>query len=559
MSASRDEMKGEVGQDASQEKAISSRPPEKGHCEGGVRDASEMHPSGKTSLSRLWWTTLCSSLLLAEMQASLETTMTADLQLTIINTFGEISKFPWINVTYSLALGSSCLFWGKLLVSFDSKRILLISRVLFAVGSALTAAAPSMDAFIVGKAITGFGSSGTYISVIVIITAMTSAEARGRYFGYIGFMWGLGTIIGPPVGGAFAITAGGWRWSFYFNLILVGVTFPVFLFVLPPSEPSNSHKSLWIRVRRIDLLGSLLFAGALALGITALSFGGALYALKSGLIIGLFCSSAVLWIAFSIQQITASFTSKEDRIVPVHILRSWEMWILIIQTGCSMSILFITIYYVPLYYQFVRGESTIRSAVDLLPFLFTSVFAMLASGRLITGLGWYKLWFISGSSLALVMSICLYTTELDTSRGKIYAYLVLGGIGIGLYAMNSAPVMAALVATEHVADASTVFGCIDTISGAISVAIANCIFVNRATDNIQRILPDTPRAIVQDTITGVGASLIDELSPSARTAVLQAILDGIKDAWAQMIATAALSLFLSFFMRNKKLSDLSKG
>ncbi|KAI4172695.1 MAG: hypothetical protein LQ346_008555 [Caloplaca aetnensis] len=104
------------------------------------------------------------------MQASLETTMTADLQLTIINTFGE------------------------LLVSFDSKRILIISRLLFAIGSALTAAAPSMDAFIIGKAITGFGSSGTYVSVIVIITAMTSAETRGRYFGYIGFMWGLGTM-----------------------------------------------------------------------------------------------------------------------------------------------------------------------------------------------------------------------------------------------------------------------------------------------------------------------------------------------------------------------------
>lgn len=50
-------------------------------------------------------------MLLAEMQASLETTMTADLQLIIINTFGEMSKFPWINVTYSLALGGSCLFW----------------------------------------------------------------------------------------------------------------------------------------------------------------------------------------------------------------------------------------------------------------------------------------------------------------------------------------------------------------------------------------------------------------------------------------------------------------
>ncbi|KAI4266935.1 MAG: hypothetical protein L6R35_006898 [Caloplaca aegaea] len=556
MEASRDEMEDQLNQCASQEKGTSSQVAEDNRGEKNMEDLSKQQPTRRASLSSRWWIILCSSLLLAEMQASLETTMTADLQLTIINTFGEISKFPWINVTYSLALGSSCLFWGKLLVSFDSKRILLISRLFFAIGSALTAAAPTMNAFIVGKAITGFGSSGTYISVIVIITAMTSANSRGRYFGYIGFMWGLGTILGPPVGGAFAVTAGGWRWSFYFNLILVGVTFPVFLFVLPPGEASDPHATCWVRVRRIDILGSLLFAGALALGVTALSFGGALYSLKSGLIIGLFCSSGALWIAFGIQQVTAFFTSKKDRILPVHILRSWEMWILIVQTGCSISVLFITIYYAPLYFQFIRGESAIHSAVNLLPFLFTSVFAMLASGRLIGGFGWYKLWFISGSSLALIMSVCLYTTELDTSHGKIYAYLILGGIGIGLYAMNSAPVMAAIVAIENTSDASTVFGCVDTISGAISVAIANCIFVNRATDDIQRILPDTPRAMVQDTITGVGASLIDQLSPSDRTAVLQATLNAIKDAWIQMTATAALSLALSFFMRNKKLSEL---
>ncbi|KAL8957525.1 MAG: hypothetical protein Q9193_005227, partial [Seirophora villosa] len=384
--------------------------------------------------------------------------------------------------------------------------------LLFAIGSALTAAAPSMDAFILGKAITGFGSSGTYISVIVIIIAMTAPETRGRYFSYIGFMWGL-----------------------------------------------DSHASLWVRVRRIDLLGSLLFAGALAMGIAGLSFGGALYSFKSGQIISFFCSSGVLWITFSIQQVTAFFTTDEDRVLPVHILRSWEMWVLIIQTGCSISVLFITIYYVPLYFQFIRGESAIRAAVDLLPFLFTTVFAMLASGRLIAGFGWYKLWFISGSGLALIMSVCLYTTGIDTSRGKIYAYLILGGIGIGLYVMNSAPVMAAIVAKENTADASTVFGCVDTISGAISVAIANCVFVNRATDNIQRILPDTPRAMVQDTITGAGASLVERLSPVDRTAVLQATLDAIKDAWIQLIATATLSLVLSFFMHNKKLNDFSRG
>lgn len=365
--------------------------------------------------------------------------------------------------------------------------------------------------------------------------------------------------LGPPIGGAFAVTTAGWRWSFYFNLVLVGVTFPVFPFILPSRKMSASSASLWARARRIDILGSVQFAGALCSGVMAVSFGGAVYSWNSGTIVGLLCCSGVLWITFSIQQATATFTTKEDRILPLHILHSWEMWILIIQTGCSISMLFITIFYIPLYFQFVRGESAIRSAVDLLPFLFTSVSAMLISGRLITSFGYYKLWFIAGSCLALIMSVCLYNTDINTSHSKIHVYLILGGLGTGLYAMNAGPVMSAIVAKEHIADSGTVFGCVDTICGAFSVGIANSIFINRASDSIQKLLPSTPRATVQEAIAGIGAPLTNQLQPSLKLAVLQASLDAIKDVWAQMITTAALSFVLSIFLRNRKLSELSRG
>ncbi|MCJ1371953.1 hypothetical protein MMC20_003173 [Loxospora ochrophaea] len=337
-----------------------------------TENTSDQRSPRSASLSSLRWLLLCSSMFLVEMQAALDSTITANLQPAIINTLGEISKFSWINITYNLGMGGSCLLWGKLLACYDSKKILLVARLLFAIGSTLTAAAPSMNVFIVGKTITGIGSSGSYISIINIITAFTSAPEQARYFGCIGFMWGLGTILGPSIGGAFAATA-------------------------------------------------------------------------------------------------------------------------------------------------------------------------------------------AGSSLALIMSVCLYTTEINTSHGTIYGYLILGGVGTGLYAMNAGPVMSAIVAKEHIADASTVFGCVDTLCGAFSVGVANSIFVNRASDSIQKLLPSTSRATVQELIAGVGASLTNELSPPLRIAVLQAVLAAIKDVWVQMIGTAALSFVLSLFLRNERLSRLSKG
>ncbi len=100
-----------VGQYASREKGIlSSAQDEKIHKDG-VEDDSDQRSPRSSSLTSFSWVVLCFSLLLAEMQAALDTTMTANLQPTIINTFDEISKFPWINVTYSLGMGGTCLLW----------------------------------------------------------------------------------------------------------------------------------------------------------------------------------------------------------------------------------------------------------------------------------------------------------------------------------------------------------------------------------------------------------------------------------------------------------------
>lgn len=82
------------------------------------------------------------------------------------------------------------------------------------------------------------------------------------------------------------------------------------------------------------------------------------------------------------------------------------------------------------------------------------------------------------------MYVCLYTNEVDTSDGQIYAYLILGGIGTGQFAMNAGPVMSAIVAKEHGADASTIFGCVDALCGAFLVGITTIILMNRASDSV---------------------------------------------------------------------------
>ena len=284
-------------------------------------------------------------------------------------------------------------------------------------------------------------------------------------------------------------------------------------------------------------------------------FGGVVYPWDSVPMIGLLCSCGAISVSFVLQQSYTVFTTKYDRMLPLHILISCEMWILIFQTGCSISILYVTNYYIPLYLQFVRGNTAIRAAANSLPFLVPMVAAMLISGRLLGQVRcYYKLWFIAGSLLSLIMSTCLYFTKTTTPYGRLYGYLVMGGTGVGLYAMNAGPIMATIVSPNDVTSAGTIFGCVDTITNALSLGMADCIFVNRATERVQLVLPREQKSIIQDAIVGVGANGLQGLPVEQQDAVIQSIMKSIQDVWIQMIATASVAFVLSLFMRNKLLA-----
>lgn len=53
-----------------------------------------------------------------------------------------------------------------------------------------------------------------------------------------------------------------------------------------------------------------------------------------------------------------------------------------IVTACAATCLGTMIYYIPIFFQFTKGDSAIKAAVRLLPFVATMVFATMFSGAL---------------------------------------------------------------------------------------------------------------------------------------------------------------------------------
>jgi MFS family permease len=172
-----------------------------------------------------------------------------------------------------------------------------------------------------------------------------------------GAMWGLGTVLGPVIGGAFTNGSAGWRWAFYINLPLGALTAPILLLLIPPFDALKGV-SFWERIKRVDWIGIAFLSGSIVSLVLALQFGGNEFPWNSGRVIGCFVAFGVLLIIFAFSQtLYMPGQTKERRIFPIEMLFIRSTFLMFILTGMGSTSAFIVIYYVPLYFQFTRVSS----------------------------------------------------------------------------------------------------------------------------------------------------------------------------------------------------------
>lgn len=98
---------------------------------------------------------------------------------------------------------------------------------MFAAGAALNAASPTMKILIAGRVIQGFGGGLLAGLGYAVIRTVLPQQLWARAAGIVSAMWGVGTLVGPALGGLFA-ELGLWRWAYVLllavALILAGFT-----------------------------------------------------------------------------------------------------------------------------------------------------------------------------------------------------------------------------------------------------------------------------------------------------------------------------------------------
>ncbi|EED20035.1 efflux pump antibiotic resistance protein, putative [Talaromyces stipitatus ATCC 10500] len=493
------------------------------------------------------WALVILSILCSTFLFGLDNTIAADVQPAIVESFNSINKISWVSVAFMMGAGSTNLFWGQMYSQFNLKYLYIISIVLFQIGSALCGAAPNMNVLIVGRAICGVGGAGSYVGVMTLISVLTTDQERSAYLSIPSITWGTAMVLGPIIGGAFTVSKAGWRWAFYINLLIGAACAPVYL-ILVPSKDARPGVSLKDRINKIDFVGFFILSGIFVSLLMAISFGGAVYPWGSGHIIALFIVSGVLVIFYWLQQGLSIGTPRANRMIPFEFIRNVQLMLVFLCGTTSATATYIPVYFLPLYFQLVRGDSALMAGVRLLPLVCFLIASILIAGQVVSRTGHWQGWFLGGSVIVLIGGVLLYAIDEHTSNAKIYGYSILVGTGAGSYLQLPFAAAQYSVAPIWIPVAVGLISFAQLAAPSVALSIANTVFVNKATLNLSVYLPDYSGDQITRIISGVGSQYLELMSPSQREGVNSIITHAIGKSYILVITCGGTSLILSTFL-----------
>ena len=501
------------------------------------------------------WFLICAALYLSALMYGLDTTIAADVQGAVIQSFHEVDKLAWIGAAFPLGSVSVILPYGFLFTTFNMKWLYIAGIVLFQGGSALCGGAPNMGALIVGRVIAGAGGTGIYLGGLNHLSAMTTRTERGAYLAGTGFVWGVGAILGPVVGGGFSDSSATWRWGFYINLIIGAITGPVYLFYLPAIHPA-SDKSLRDRLTSLDYVGFVLSAGMWATFAMGFIFAGGLWQWNSGQTIAMIVVWGVLLGLYALQQIFCIFTTPENRSFPDHLLRSRTQVLFYITTTCANTCMFFTTYYTPIYFQFTRNDTSLMAAVRLLPYLLFTITFNLASGWALPKIKYYMpMCLVSGILMTLAGALFVAYLSPSTPAGQIYGFSILMGVGTGITMQLGYSVSSLKVKPSDILSAINLQNVAQIGATVICLVIASQAFQSNAVNNLNHVLSGQgfSQTDIHNAVSGTQSTLFQKLNGDLRTAAIGAITSAIARAFIIPLVAGAVGLISSLLMSRERL------
>jgi EmrB/QacA subfamily drug resistance transporter len=365
-------------------------------------------------------------------------------------------EVQWLITGYSVAFAALMIAGGTIGDRYGRKRVFLAGMSLFTLGSACAALAPNIGVLIAARVLSGVGAAFMVPTTLALIASVYPPDERGRAIGIWAATSGLAVAFGPMVGGALVQSAG-WEWVFWIN-VPVGIV-AVLAGARLLGETAGEERTGHLDVPGLALVVPGLFA--LTYAITAGGHDG----FGNATVLACLAAAIVLLVAFAAWErrspapmVRAEMVRRRRFLGPLAVL-----------TVMYFALIGILVY-LSLYYQSVRGYSPLTAALFFLPTTVVVVICAPVAGGLADRLGPRRFGVLGALCVAASLG-ALVGLGTDTAVWVLLVSQLLLGLGVGL---ADPPLSATILSSVDVEDAgvaSATEGMVETLGGALGVAI----------------------------------------------------------------------------------------
>ncbi|GAT22703.1 MFS multidrug transporter [Aspergillus luchuensis] len=402
----------------------------------------------------------------------------------ITNQFHSLDDVAWYGSAYTIASASLQPLTGKFYGNFVQKWTFLGFFSLFELGSLICGVATSSKMLIVGRAVAGMGSSGMVNGALNILASILPMHKRPMFMGFMMGCFYINLPIGALVG-----------------ILLIFTNIPE-----PHAKPRAAEVFRSVILKKFDLFGFVLFAPAAIELLLALQWGGSRYPWKSSTIIGLFCGSAATFVVFGLWERRMG----NDAMIPGQLVKQRIVWSSCMTMSMMFGMTMVMAYYLPIYFQSVRGESALMSGVDLLPNILCQLVMAVLSGILTGRLGYYLPWAIFGSIMTSIGTGLLSMLSPTTSTRDWAGFQAIVGLGRG--AATQVPMVAIqnAVTPAQISPAMAILTFSQTFGGSIFLAVAEVLL----TAGLRKKIPEYAPSVNPETVISAGATGFRDVVPA---------------------------------------------
>ncbi|EHA28135.1 hypothetical protein CBS63078_6119 [Aspergillus niger] len=502
-------------------------------------------PPTKTKYGPRIWAIMV-ALCVTNLLVALEGTVISTALPTIVEDLGGGEAYVWASTGYFLTNTVFQPLYGQMADIFGRRWLIIFAVAMFVLGSGISGGAPSMNALIAGRVIQGIGGGGITLLVNLIVCDLVPLRERGRLMAIVFAAVSVGTSLGPIVGGLI-VQQTTWRWVFYLNLPVGGISM-VLLFVFLQVGHRSEETSIKRRLKQIDYGGNLIFILAISFILVALAYGGTLWPWKS--------YSTIISLVFGFYGVVVFIFYEQSNFcrqptLPMRLFTRRTSATAFTITFIQSMLTLLVIYFLPVYFQAVLLASPIRSGVMMLPTVLVLVPASVVSGALLSKFGRYKPFHFIGFALFTLGFGCFITLDENSPDVAWIMVQIVVALGSGSSLSTLLPAVQAEFSDQDTAAATAAWAFVRQFGVVWGVSVPSAIFNAQVQHDLSRVSSDS----VQKTLSGGAAyehgtkDYVNSLSGDVRKQVIGLYADSLQIVWIFATVIAGVGFLLVFLER----------